>query len=168
MPYASWVAERLMASALADLGDSLSELRERRCGARDAADVVAPDVVPDRLDAMFFGEGAEVVCVPANARALDIRWGELLYDLASSALAPWADTWDEAGAILVGVLRPSADEAHVIVHRHAVHIFEFPYDSWPSGIHMGAWESILGGLAEADPAVRVHRWADAGWRCRRG
>lgn len=164
----SWVAERLMAAALADLGDSLSDLGEPHRGARGASDVVAPDVVPDRLDAMFFGEGAEVVCVPAYARALDIRWGELLYDLASSALAPWADRWGDTSTTLVGVLRPSAHEPHVIVHRHAVHVFEFPYDSWPSGIHMGAWGTILGGLAEAEPSAPVHRWADAGWRCRRG
>ena len=158
--YPAAVPDSLVAAALADLGDSLEEIGQAQESSEGSRAIIS--VSPHLLDGVFFGEGEAVCHVPAGERPLDTRWGELLYDLASSAFFPWGSSSSSESIELVGILRISSHESYVAVRKDGVHIFQFPYDSWPSGIHMGAWDGICAYLGES-PMGHVHRYADHGW-----
>lgn len=151
------VAEHLLTAALVDLGDSLDHLGDRD-GSCEPGRAVCRS--PDLLDGCLFTWRHRYLT--AGPRPIDVRWGELLYDLASSAVAPWGSCYPSESVDLVGILRCSSAEAHVIVRAEGVRIFQFPYETWPSGIHTGAWGSICGGL-HLSPGGRVHRYTDEGW-----
>lgn len=116
------------------------------------------------LDAVFFGDEGTVACVSATSRPPSARWGELLYDLSNSALAPWGARCGGAQVRLIGMLRLSANEGHVFVIAHSeMHVFKFPFDAWPSGIHMGAWDAICTYLSDPQAGRLEHRYSLSGW-----
>lgn len=156
------VAERLLTAALVDLGDSLEHLGEATFSTDGPSKAVCAS--PDLLDG-YVAADARDRYLTAGKRAIDVRWGELLYDLASSAFSPWGSSYPASSVALVAILRCATDEAHVIVRADGVHIFQFPYATWPSGIHAGAWDVICALIHEA-PHGRVHRCSAHGWGSR--
>lgn len=151
----------ILDAALADLGDALDHLGSGGSSFLSPRSVAAAR--GELLEAAFFGESNSFSYVSAPPRPQDRRWGELLYDIASVAFAPWGKSFGSVGADIVGLIRVCPEEAHVIVRVENLHIFQFPYSAWPSGIHMGAWESICEYLAVSSREEHVHRYVESQW-----
>lgn len=159
--YSIDVPERLLAAALADLGNSLARVG----GPVPVREPPRPMDGAQRplLDGAFFGDEGEVSYLAAGARPLDQRWGELLYDLGSNAFFSWGSSGDATDIDLVGIARVSGSAARVIVRNgDDLHFFTFAYASWPSGIHRGAWDSICGQLGRS-PGNHLHLYTESGW-----
>ena len=162
--YPNGSVERLVTAAVAELQDSpLDSLSDDPAlpGSRGTHN---PPGECNLLDAVFFGDEGNVSYVPATSRPLSARWGEFLYDLSNSALAPWGDRIGGEQVRLIGILRLSMDEGHVFVRATSeMHVFKFPFDTWPSGMHMGAWVAICSYFGGPREGKLEHRYGLSGW-----